>query len=840
MLILTLSVSVLACFAQQKSVTAVKGGTPPRIDGNLDDAAWQNAPTATDFIQLFPQPNSAPTSKTDVKILYDDDAVYISAYLYDDPSQIRRQLTARDGEQQSDADYFSVFFDTYNDLQNGFQFLVTSSNVQTDARLGANTNAGFGNYGDKSWDAVWQSATSIKNDGWVVEMRIPYISLRFAKKNIQTWGLQFLRFIRRNSESDFWNPIDPNVNGFLNQFGKLNNLENIQPPLRLSFSPYVSSGFRITPSAGSYEKEWLRSGGMDVKYGINESFTLDATIIPDFGQVVSDNVVNNLTPFEVQFKENRPFFTEGTELFNKAGLFYSRRIGATPMDYGRARSFAFANPQYEIQRNPGITQLYNAIKLSGRTEKKLGIGVFNAVTAPMSAELYNGVTKQDTIIQTEPLTNYNILVLDQAFKGRSFVTFTNTNVMRSGVMRDANVSAFDFAAFDKSNTYVVRGTARYSKVFGLTPYSLLSGTPYSFTTDIETTSIGGRLYAKPYDGFSTVLRAGKVSGKLQYGAAVTLESDGYDANDLGYIQAPNEVDYSATISYNQFEPKGRFYNYNYNFRIHHNWLYKPYRFSYTELTLNGFWLFKNMWDVRLTTGTRPVTTNDYFELRTKGLQVNRPWYYYIFVGGSTDSRKRLYIDYEFVFAEGAIENNPFYNVELGARYRFSNKFSLSLEGDRMAEGNQIGFATRRADGVPVGGFRDYLEFSTILSGTYNFTSRMNVTARARHYWSKVRYQRFFTVDNEGDYIDHPFVTGEDDNFNIFNLDAFFTWDFRPGSRVIAGWKNWLGNEYLGSINGNESRYYFRNMRKTFALPHGNELTVRLIYFLDYNQLRKKR
>ncbi len=144
-------------------------------------------------------------------------------------------------------------------------------------------------------------------------MRIPYISLRFSKKEVQTWGLQFLRFTRRNNENAYWSPIDPNTSGFINQFGKLNELRDIEPPLRLSFSPYLSGGIRFNPDGSRKGKEWLRNGGMDVKWGINESFTLDVTLIPDFGQVVSDNVINNLSPFEVRFEENRPFFTEGTD-----------------------------------------------------------------------------------------------------------------------------------------------------------------------------------------------------------------------------------------------------------------------------------------------------------------------------------------------------------------------------------------------------------------------------------------------------------------------------------------------------------------------------------------------
>src|SRR5215210_4203486 len=196
----------LCCFhlvagSQTKTIMAVKASQAPRIDGHLNDEAWQNAPIASDFIQNFPAYGEPSSVNTIVRILYDDDAIYVGAYMYDDHSLIRKQITARDGEQSQNVDYFSVFFDTYNDQQNGFQFLVTSANVQTDARLGGNINSGFGEFGDRTWDAVWQSQVKMKEDGWTAELKIPYISLRFSKKDIQTWGLQFLRFIRRNNES---------------------------------------------------------------------------------------------------------------------------------------------------------------------------------------------------------------------------------------------------------------------------------------------------------------------------------------------------------------------------------------------------------------------------------------------------------------------------------------------------------------------------------------------------------------------------------------------------------------------------------------------------------------
>lgn len=806
--------TLLACgtvFSQQKTLHAVKTDQPPRIDAKLDDVAWQSAPLVTEFIQNFPEVGKPSSVKSEVRILYDNSAIYVGAMLYDDPKLIRKQLTARDGEQQSDVDYFSVFFDTYKDKQNGYQFLVTTANVQTDAKLGTNLGGGFLALGDKTWDAVWESETSMTDSGWIVELKIPYISLRFAKKDLQDWGLQFQRFTRRNNETSYWNAVDPNVNGFVNQFGEYVGLKDIEPPLRLSFSPYVSTGIRSTPEKDGYNTEWLRNGGMDVKWGINESFTLDATLIPDFGQVVSDNVVNNLSPFEIRFTENRPFFTEGTELFNKAGLFYSRRVGATPPGFYFVRNLVNTDPNLEIVKNPSVTQLYNAIKFSGRNRQKLGIGIFNAITAPSKAIIKNKTTSEETRIQTSPLTNYNIIVLDQALKNQSYITFTNTNVTRNSSARDANVSALDFSFFDKSNNYNLKGTARYSTV--------MDGTNY--------------------DGFSSSLRFGKVSGLIQYYTQGSVESDQYDPNDLGFLLSPNRVTYTGRISYNQFNPTKNFLLYNYSLTGKYGWLYKPYRFTDLQLNAEAFWVFKNFWDLSVSVGSLPFGENDYFVLRTPGRHVKRPPFSYLQFEGSSDSRKKLFYSFDFLLAGFHIpEEHNYHVIQMGLRYRFSNKLSMDLSARREAETDFIVYAGREISDEPIIGFVDFTDITAVLSGVYNFTPRLNLTMRARHNWSKVIYNRFANVGDDGKPVSRPFIPDQDENFNVFNLDAFMTWDFRLGSRVVLGWKNYLGPDEF--VDGVANRKYFNNLGKSFSLRHGNELTVRVIYFLDYNQFRKKR
>lgn len=814
------------CQAQLKKTIAVKTANAPRIDGSLDDEAWALAPAATQFVTNQPSFGLPATDSTAVKILYDNTAIYVGAFLYGDPSLIRKQFTPRDQERLADVDHFAVFIDTYKDRQNAFQFLVTSRNVQSDARVAANIAPDAGIYGDLSWDAVWQSRVTIGAKGWTVEMKIPLFSLRFSNKHIEEWGVQFLRFSRRVNETSFWNPVNPNVSGFVNQFGNLSGLSHIEPPLRLSFSPYVSGGYRETPNlSGSPSEEWLKSGGLDVKYGISESFTLDATVIPDFGQVISDNVVNNISPFEIQFRENRQFFTEGTELFNKADIFYSRRVGREPRGYQAViDSFGTDNPSsnFDIIKNPTLTRLYNAIKFSGRTADNLGIGVFNAVARSEKARLRNRFNGIDTSITTEELTNYNVFVLDQALKNRSYITFTNTNVVRSGNSPDANVTGADLALYDKSNTFGLILQPRYSRVF-----------------DAD----GG------YDGFKNYLEVGKVSGKLQYSLSNDLKTARYDPNDLGFLLAPNELNTIARVSYNIYEPRASLLNQQYSFSVTQSYLFKPFEYQQTELIGTSLWTFRNFWTLQLEAGTTPGWYNDYFELQTPQDRLETPRQklrrspvYYLFADGTTDTRKRLYLVWALGAAEGPLPKDPFYRAALETRYRFSDRLTLTAGYTRQYDNGQFGFSfIRDAAGSPILARRKYTDVTGVVSGIYNFTPRMNLTFRARHYWNRILNTNFYDVRPDGNWTERtgPRPSDYNTNYNVFNFDCFYTWDFRLGSRIIFAWKNSLAPDYENYLNGMINKTYFRNTYRMLQIPHGNEITVRFIYFLDYQQFRKR-
>lgn len=350
-----------ATFAQnttpKKKLIAQRTTASPKIDGILDDAVWSGVPIATDFIEMRPVPGrlEPKEGRTEVKFLYDDYAIYISARMFDKPDSVVHELVSRDNV--GNADFVGVIFDTFLDGVNGYGFYVTAAGVQFDAKYSLNGGE------DGNWNAVWESAVKLDEHGWAAEMKIPYSALRFSSKDIQNWGMNITRKRTGTNRQTFWNYVDQKINGFVNQSGVLEGIKDIKAPLRLSFSPYVSTLVNNYPyhTPGIKNTTAAINGGMDVKYGINQSFTLDMTLIPDFGQVQSDYRVLNLTPFEVKFDENRQFFTEGTELFNKGDLFYSKRIGSIPtyFDYSRI------NATDKIIKSPQEGKILNATKISG-------------------------------------------------------------------------------------------------------------------------------------------------------------------------------------------------------------------------------------------------------------------------------------------------------------------------------------------------------------------------------------------------------------------------------------------------------------------------------------------
>jgi len=791
-------------FAQPaiRTITANRLNENIKIDGTPDEPGWKQGALITDLAEFRPKAGDKekPGNTSEIWLLYDNTAIYVGGICHDTLKNVSKELAGRDNIGVSD--YVGVIFDTYHDRINAVGFYVTTTGEQFDARYSPGDNGE-----DQSWNAVYETNAKITDEGWTFEMRIPFSALRFNKKPSQLWGFNLIRQRMKFQQGFTWNPLDLNKAGFVNQFGDMIIPDQITPPLRLSFSPYFSSYINHYPYNSNGVKNTTASvnGGMDLKYGINESFTLDMTLIPDFGQVQSDNQVLNLTPFEIKYNENRSFFTEGTELFNKGDLFYSRRVGATPIHYYDVSNSL--QPGERILRNPSETKLINATKISGRTKKGLGIGVFNALTRPMHATIENSA-KQKSNIETQPLTNYSILVFDQNMKNNSSITFLNTNVTRNGNDYDANVSALLFNFFDKKNTFNLFGRGYTSTLFNYNN--------------------------KNISGYSYKAGFGKVSGEFTFELKQELTDDKYDPNDLGILFNNNFIDNRLYVGYRKVKP-GKWYNrmfYNLNLTYSQRFTERTYQVASLNANFNG--QLKNLWYIGMFTNLREEG-NDFYEPRVKGKVFRSPRS--AGVGGFFESP---FAKKYFAFSEVYFYKNRKYGwgqeFRVGHRYRVNDKISFFHDFTFMPGFNNVGFTEVQANDVVIFARRDRSTIENVLNLKYSFNNRMFITTRIRHYWSKVKNREFFTLNDKG-YLDEnmSYVANKDLNANIFNIDMVYSWRFAPGSEFNLVWKNSVyENTNLVETN------YLRNFRHTLDAPQNNSLSLKVLYYIDYLSLKKNK
>ena len=785
---------------QKKQLKALRINTPLKIDGDLSEVNWQQAPFATDMVVNQPTPGATPSQRSEIKVLYDDNAIYVGAMLYDSqPDSILREVRQRDNIGNSD--WFGIFLDPYQDGINGVSFIVSAAGTQFDAKYSV-----FGE--DENWDAVWKSAIQYTAEGWVIELRIPYSAIRFPNIAEQVWGLNFGRMIRRDLEKSFWSAVDPNVNGFLNQFGQLSNIQNIKSPVRLSATPFVAVyGENHHDKSADPATSWGRSfnAGMDVKYGLNDAFTLDMTLIPDFGQARSDNQVLNLSPFEVRFDENRQFFTEGLELFNKGNLFYSRRVGGRPVNYWAVED-QLADTE-EIVNNPEQTQLINATKVSGRTQKGLGIGVFNAVSAREYATIKDTETGLERTFETSPITNYNVTVLDQNLKNNSYVSLINTNVTRFSDDYEANVTGTTFELRNKANSYSLTGRGVVSQKY------------FTDETDL---------------GHKASLGIRKTNGNLQAGVFYNEESNTYDPNDLGFLNNNNERSIEAYIEYQQFQPFWKFNRAGGGVWQQYSRLYNPNTF--TEYGLNFFaWSqTKSFWRINVFTYHEPFTSYDYFEPRTEGRFYKMPTLNFFGTNISTDERKKLAVSFFGRFGKRNEEGRTSMIFGIAPRYRVNDKLNFRLNIENAVFKNDVGYvnALETTDQVDVVfGIRDRSNLESTFNAAYNFSPTMALTFRMRHYWAKVQYNAFKLLEEDGTLSATDYQDVHDNNFNAFTIDMVYRWRFSPGSDLFIVWKNAIFNsDELSEIG------YSKNLQNMWEAPQTNSLSVKFIYYLDYQMV----
>lgn len=805
-------------FFPKKTIVIQKLTSAIKIDGELNEAAWKNAGIADSFVMQKPAPfiPEPKSTQTITYFLYNDDGFYVGAFLKEPTKDsIAAELTGRDGFGNND--FFGVVLDTYEDKLNGFEYFVTPLNEQWDAKVSPSSD----NSEDFAWNAVWQSAVTIKPNGWSIEMFIPYSAIRFSNKKIQNWGLNIVRQRKKSGHKSFWQSIDPNANGFLTQEGTLAGFENIKPPLRLQLSPYFSTYYNHNGNAaGDIKKnEMLFNGGMDVKYGINQAFTLDMTLIPDFGQVQTDNLTLNLTPFEQKFAENRAFFTEGTELFSKGDLFYSRRIGGQPIHYYDAYNNAGATER--VVNNPIQSKLVNATKISGRTQGGLGVGILNAITKPQYAEIQNH-NKEIRKYKTDPLTNYNIIVLNQSLKNNSSLSFVNTNVMRSGKDRDANVSAALFDFNDKKNKWNFGGKVSISNIFNET--------------------------GKTKTGYSHNLYFGKTSGRFNFNVYQDLINNKYDKSDMAYLTNNNFVEQGTWMGYHWNTPKAWYNNMHLNFNLWHSRLVTPIdvlkrnemMYQNTGWNVNGNAQSKKLWFVGFSFNHN-FKFNDFYEARDLGRVFRNKGNHNINLWYESNSAKKLSWNTDINIGGGGIFKRRSFNYTIGGKVRFSNKFSIDNSVSVQHAVNQAGWAYTRYTGnvltdTVIFSRRDVNGVENLLNIKYNFNNKMGLSLRARHSWTKVDPQQFYEIDVYGNAQTPatPFTQNVRQNYNFMSIDMVYNWQFAQGSFITIAWKD-IGENFNRSFE----RTYFNNLRNIAKTDQFTGLSVRVIYFIDYVSVRNK-
>ncbi|MEX2179092.1 MAG: DUF5916 domain-containing protein [Gemmatimonadaceae bacterium] len=533
--------------------TAVRAATPPVIDGSDTDDVWRQATGTSDFREFQPTEGDPPRFRTEFKSAYDDRNLYVFVRAYDaHPDSIMRDLSRRDVRGTSDQ--IKLLVDSYFDRRNGYSFAVNPVGVKRDYALYNDRDE------DGSWDAIWDVATRIDSLGWTAEFRIPFSQMRYANATTHTFGIAIWRDIERYKERTSWPLYRSSRNGLTSQLGRLEGIVGISSPRRLEVTPYtVTKSVSRQLGPLSYDRVQHATAGADLKYGITPNIMLDATVNPDFGQVEADPAVLNLSAFETFFQERRPFFVEGTGLYNFSvncnvvncggeGLFYSRRIGRQPQllnSYGGVGS-------------PTATPILGAGKMTGRWPGGLSVGVLEAVTQHLEG------TANRTI---EPATSYTVARVQQEFRGGgTTVGAIGTGVNRSvdewtsgRLRRSAYVGGADFGHKFPGGNYEMSGSVMLSRVAGDT--AVINATQRDPVHNFQRPD--GDL---PYDPLRTSLTGHAQEVKVaKFGGGITRfetsyqrRSPGFEINDLGFMRRADEQS-QATWFALQYRTPTRFY-----------------------------------------------------------------------------------------------------------------------------------------------------------------------------------------------------------------------------------------------------------------------------------------
>jgi hypothetical protein len=838
--------------------------TAPVIDGLDNDDCWKSVEWTGNFTQSQPVENKPPSQQTEFKVLYDNDNLYMFIRAYDSiPDKISKIMSRRDN---FNGDMIFVELDSHFDKQTDFLFCASASGAKSDAAISDD-----GNNEDDNWNPIWYMKTSIDDKGWCAEMKIPLSQLRFGKKDQQIWGMQVTRNIFRLQERSQWQYIPKGSPGVVHLFGELQGINNIKPKPQIELMPYsVARTERYQKVEGdpfNTGKLSKISAGLDGKIGLTNDFTLDFTINPDFGQVEADPSEVNLTAFESYFSEKRPFFVEGSNIYQfmpnqtivihnmyADNLFYSRRIGRYPQYYPSVGS-------NEYVKMPESTTILGAMKISGKTKKGLSIGILESLTSREDALIDSaGVRRKETV---EPLTNYFLGRVQQDFnKGQTIL-----GAMFTAVNRNINSPALDFlhsaaytAGLDfqhnwKERTWYIAGNAEFSKI---------KGKPVSIT-DAQTSS--ARYYQRPdakylsvdstltsLSGYGGTVKFGKSSKKrLQFETSVTVRSPGLEFNDIGYMRYSDVIHHGTWVAYYMRNP---FWIFN-NFYLNTNyWMYWNFggQLLSTNTNINFNSQFKNKW--RLNGQFNRQSENLSTTLLRGGPSFIMPGNQSFNLNLGTDYSKKLSVFVGNYHGSGDAGSSGGHEYYCEINYRPTNSLSISIDPDYGIQHQELQYVTTTGTDANPG----YI-FAKLDQKTLGITFRINYTINPElsiEYYgqpfisagkytdfkeiTQPRAERFrerfhtfaseeITFDKESgsysinDGISDVTISNPDFNFRQFRSNLVVRWEYLPGSTLYLVW-----SQGRTSSDTNGMFKYANDIKNLFGVTPRNVFLIKLSYW----------
>jgi hypothetical protein len=834
--------------AQRAEVRAARTATPPLIDGRLIEECWSTAQPASRFIQRDPDEGRPATEHTELLVLYDDRALYIAARLRDsEPALVARGMAARDALRDADADRITIYLDAMHDGLTGAAFEVSASNVQRDMSLSNDT------FRDDSWDAVWESQVAFDANGWSVEIRIPLSQLRFTGADVQTWGINVERFIRRKNEYAWLEMVPKSESGVVSRMATLTGLENIRPTRHLALLPYIAgrAEFVAPDSVDNPFNDGSRAGtavGLDVKWGVSSNLTLDATVNPDFGQVEVDPAVVNLTAFETFFQEKRAFFLEGAQIFSSFGtggsnsfwgfnssdpqVFYSRRIGRSPQ----------VSAEGDYVDAPAATTILGAAKITGKTSSGWSIGLLEAVTEPEQARVRIATLAERPTV--EPLTNYTVARVHRDM-GRaggvgmiatSVVRRLDTDTLRDALTSDAHVVGLDaHTFFDDRRDWVVTGKISRSYVRG-TPLAIdelqRASQRYFQRPDAPQVALDpGRTSLSGWAGRVNLNRNG---GDRQVNAALWGVSPGFEANDVGFHGTGDRAGAHAVFLWRGNVP-GRLT------RSRSIWVAKSYVWNFNRelqddgLHANASVTFHNYWNLNGGGNIARRTQDDRFT--RGGPSAINPGGHFWRVALNTDERKPFSVRMNanrFSDESGTATSN----VGISASLRPSSMVTLSTGPEWNVVRRSAQYVDTVEDAAAVETFGSHYVFGELDQKQLTMTTRLAVvlapTLSIRLYAqpliAKGDYFEFKALARPRTFNFDPYDASslDDPDFSLSSMrvNAVLRWEVKPGSAFYVVWTRSQEDE---SNPGSFSLR--RDARQLLSAPGDDVVMVKLAYWI---------